>query len=109
MAGGLQTALGGLNAAAGQNVSTKQGLHSDVKKALLTAYQTYVQNPQFWGAATGGAKAAASTAATTPAAPAPVTAALSPNNRAGPLGAAPPRLARANAYAAGTARGGRPG
>jgi hypothetical protein len=106
--GGLQAALSGLNTAAATDVSAKQGLHSDVTNALLGAYQTYVQNPQFWGAAnTGGQVAAANTAATQP-----VTAALSPNNRAGPLGPrvpAPPRLATANAYAAGSARGGRAG
>jgi hypothetical protein len=98
VAGGLQSALAGLNTAQATDVSTKQGLHSDVTQALVGAYNTYVQNPQLWGAATGGTTAAKNTAATQP-----VTTALSPR------APAPPRLATANAYAAGTARGGRPG
>jgi hypothetical protein len=106
--GGLQTALAGLNSAAASDVSTKQGLRSDTTKALTGAYDTMVANPALWGAAdTGGQKAAMNSAAT-----APVAQALSPNNRAGALGPkppAPPKLAAANAYAAGTARGGRAG
>jgi hypothetical protein len=106
--GGLQTALSGLNTAAATDVSTKQGLRSDTTRALTGAYDTMVANSALWGAAdTGGAKAAANAAAT-----APVAQALAPNNRAGALGPkppAPPRLATANAYAAGTARGGRAG
>jgi hypothetical protein len=106
--GGLQTALSGLNTATATDVSTKQGLRSDTTKALTGAYDTMVANPALWGAAdTGGVKAAANSAATQP-----VATALTPNNRAGALGPkppAPPRLATANAYAAGTARGGRAG
>jgi len=113
--GGLQTALSGLNTAAATDVSAKQGLHSDVTKALLGAYQTYVQNPQFWGAAdTGGPKAAANAAAT---GTSPVASALSPSNTAYRPPASPtarptpspPRLATANPYAGQSARNARAG
>lgn len=71
-----QGVLGNLNQQLQQNLAAKQGLQGDTVKALTSAYQTYVQNPAFWGAAdiagqTGAANAnAAETAA-------PVTQALS--------------------------------
>lgn len=78
-----QGVLGGLASQANQNLQAKQGLRANTTSALTSAYGTYVANPQLWGAATddGGAAAAANAAAV-----APITAALSPNNRAGPLG-----------------------
>lgn len=95
--GGLQTALAGLNTAQATDVLTKQGLHSDVVTALGNAYDARVK-------ASGGANAAANTAATQP-----VTAALGADGPtvAGPITRAPrtatPRAAAANPYTARTA------
>lgn len=106
-----QGVLSGLAGQAQNTLAQKQGLRGSTTQALTSAYNTYVQNPQFWGAA---GDQAAQTAAANANAVEPVTAALSPNNRAGPLGAGPvvSRLAAkpmVNAYGAGTARGARPG
>lgn len=46
-----QQLLSGLNAAQQQNLATKAGLHSNTIGALTGAYDQYVANPQFYGAA----------------------------------------------------------
>src|SRR5215831_14437185 len=59
----------------------KQQLHTNTVNAITSAYNTYVNDPAYWGTA--------APAAPNLPPPAPVTAPLSPNNRAGPAGAAP--------------------
>jgi hypothetical protein len=55
-----QGLLGTLAQRASDTAAQKAGLQTGVTNALTSAYQTYVQNPQFWGAATndGGSAAA---------------------------------------------------
>lgn len=72
-----QQLLSGLNAAGAQNVATKQGLHSQTTGALTNAYDQYVANPQFYGAAAGATPTVGG--ATTPQAAAdPLAGALAP-------------------------------
>lgn len=61
-----QGVLGQLAAQAQNTVAQKQSLRSGTVGALTSAYNSYVQNPQFWGMAgdTGGALSAADAAAT---------------------------------------------